>query len=146
MILTETTKPFVKLGYTHLDTAEIVTALNKLLASYHIHYQKLRNYHWSVIGPDFFDLHEKFEEQYNVVQVNIDDIAERIRVFGKKPTGTLKECLEQSLIVETTAPLTGSEMLHEVLEDFEILLNQMNEVIGAAERIEAIRRRLHNAI
>ncbi|MGY5353099.1 Dps family protein [Wenyingzhuangia sp. IMCC45533] len=131
----EKTKPFAKLGYTHLETAEIVSSLNKLLASYHVHYQKLRNYHWSVVGPDFFDIHEKFEEQYDVVKVNIDDVAERIRVFGKKPTGTLKEYLEESEIHEILAPLTATEMVREILSDFEILLNLMNEVIDCAHNI-----------
>ncbi|NJB81847.1 Dps family protein [Wenyingzhuangia aestuarii] len=129
------TKPFAKLGYTHLETAEIVSSLNKLLASYHVHYQKLRNFHWSVVGPDFFDIHEKFEEQYNVVKLNIDEVAERIRVFGKKPTGTLKEYLEESEIKEVLVPQTGTEMVREILNDFEILLNQMNQVIDAAENI-----------
>ncbi|NIJ45169.1 starvation-inducible DNA-binding protein [Wenyingzhuangia heitensis] len=131
----EKTKPFAKLGFTHLETAEIVSNLNKLLASYHIHYQKIRNYHWSVVGPEFFDVHEKFETQYNVVKLNIDEVAERIRVFGKKPTGTLKEYLQESEITETTTPLTATQMVKEILHDFEILLHQMNKVIDAAESI-----------
>ena len=34
--------------------------LNTLLADYQVHYQKLRNYHWNVRGPMFFELHLKF--------------------------------------------------------------------------------------
>lgn len=131
----EKTKPFAKLGYTHLDSAEIVTNLNKLLASYHVHYQKLRNYHWSVVGPDFFDVHEKFEAQYNVVKLNIDEVAERIRVFGKKPIGTLKEYLEESEISEVLVPQTATEMVKEILNDFEILLHHMHQIIDATEKI-----------
>ena len=84
-------RTFAKLGFSHLETAEIVLNLNKLLANYHVHYQKLRNFHWNVEGPEFFELHQKFEEQYNEVKVNIDDIAERIRIFDKKPMSTLSE-------------------------------------------------------
>ena len=36
-------KAYKKLGFTYLETAEIVVALNQLLANYQIHYQKLRN-------------------------------------------------------------------------------------------------------
>ena len=132
----EKTKPFAKLGYTHLETAEIVCSLNKLLASYHIHYQKLRNFHWNVVGPEFFDVHEKFEDQYNVVKLNIDDVAERIRVFGKRPTSTLTEYLEESEIKEVMVPLTSTEMVKEILSDFEILLNQMNDVVEASQNIK----------
>ncbi|MDO6738793.1 Dps family protein [Wenyingzhuangia sp. 2_MG-2023] len=132
----EKAKPFAKLGFTHLETAEIVSALNKLLASYHVHYQKLRNFHWNVVGPDFFEIHEKFETQYNIVKLNIDEVAERIRVFGKKPIGTLTSYLETSKITEIHDPLTATEMVKEILNDFEILLNQMNDVSSAAENIK----------
>lgn len=128
-------KPFKKLGFSKLETAEIVQKMNLLLANYHIHYQKLRNYHWNVKGPDFFDIHEQFEEQYNVVKVNIDDIAERIRVFGQTPMSTIKEYLETAEIEETTAEITSNEMVEEILKDFEVLLSYMADVIDAAVEI-----------
>ncbi|NJK86607.1 MAG: hypothetical protein HC906_12205 [Bacteroidales bacterium] len=56
------TRTFAKLGYSNMDTAEIVLRLNKLIASYHVFYQKLRNFHWNVTGQDFFDLHQHFEK------------------------------------------------------------------------------------
>ncbi len=128
-------KTYAKLGYTHLETAEIVTNLNTLLANYHIHYQKLRNYHWNVEGPDFFELHEKFEEIYNEVKLNIDEVAERIRVFGKKPMSMLIEYLEVSEIKETSKQLNAFEMVQEVLNDFEILLSFMIDVTNASTKI-----------
>lgn len=86
-------RAYKKLGFTTQETADIVEPLNLLLANYHVHYQKLRNYHWNVKGPDFFDIHEQFEMQYNEAKLNIDDVAERIRVFGYTPMSTLKEYL-----------------------------------------------------
>lgn len=128
-------KTFAKLGYSHLETAEIVSFLNVLLAAYHVHYQKLRNFHWNVVGPDFFDAHEKFELQYNEVKLNIDEVAERIRVFGMRPLSNLKEYLEISQIKEVSKPVTSAEMVHHILNDFEILLNLMNDVTAAATKI-----------
>ncbi len=128
-------KVFRKLGFTHLETAEIVFALNKLLANYHVHYQKLRKFHWEVVGPDFFDLHNIFEEEYNNVQKNIDDVAERIRVFGKQPMSNLSDYLDQSEIKEVQGNRTGTEMVKEVLDDFEVLLSYMLEVSEAANAI-----------
>ena len=128
-------KTYAKLGFSHLETAEIVTALNNLLASYHVHYQKLRNFHWNVVGPDFFDIHEKFEEQYNEVKLNIDEVAERIRVFDKKPISTLKEYLQISEIKEVERDLTSMEMVREILNDYEILLSHMVTVTDAAKSI-----------
>ncbi|MGK7390666.1 MAG: Dps family protein [Candidatus Cyclobacteriaceae bacterium M2_1C_046] len=128
-------KAFKKLGFSKLETAEIVQKMNLLLANYHVHYQKLRNYHWNVKGPDFFDIHEQFEIAYDEAKVNIDDIAERIRVFGQTPMSTLKEYLETSEIKETNTTLTSNEMVKEILNDFEVLLSFMSEVVDAAIEI-----------
>ncbi len=129
---TRSKRTYVKLGYTKLETAELVDALNKVLANYSVHYQKLRNFHWNVKGSDFFDIHEKFEEQYNTAKVAVDDIAERIRVFGQTPLSTMREYLENSDIKEAGTNLTGLEMVREILKDYEILLESMFKVIEVA--------------
>ncbi|MCA6078735.1 Dps family protein [Fulvivirga sedimenti] len=125
---------YKKLGYSKEETKEIVDALNQLLANYHVHYQKLRNYHWNVTGADFFDIHEKFEAQYEQAKLNIDEIAERIRVFGYRPLSTLTEYLEVSAIKETPTnkKMSGMEMVREILNDFEILLSYMVDAADAA--------------
>lgn len=125
-------KPFKKLGFTYLETAEIVVALNQLFANYQIHYHKLRSFHWNVEGPDFFELHETFEQDYNTTEKNIDEIAERIRVFGVKPRLSIKDTLELSEIKETKKLISGLEMVREVLKDFEILHDKMLDVLNAA--------------
>lgn len=125
-------KPYKKLGFSKLETADIVKKMNLLLANYHVHYQKLRNYHWNVKGPDFFDIHEQFEEGYNEAKENIDEIAERIRVFGQTPMSTLKEYMETSEIEETSPNLSAHEMVSEIIKDFEILLSYMADVVDAA--------------
>lgn len=128
-------KTHAKLGFSDLETAEVVNNLNKLLANYHIQYQKLRNFHWNVKGSDFFDLHDHFEEQYDISKENIDVIAERIRVFGKTPLSTLKDYLEVAEIVEVTPHLTGVEMVGEVLDDFQMLLSFMVDASEAAQDV-----------
>ncbi|MDX1629795.1 MAG: DNA starvation/stationary phase protection protein [Fulvivirga sp.] len=123
---------YKKLGFSKPEASELVEAMNKLLANYHVHYQKLRNYHWNVKGADFFDIHEQFEIQYDQAKENIDDIAERIRVFGYTPMSTLKDYLEVSEIEETGTDMDGMEMVAEILRDFEILLSYMVDVADAA--------------
>lgn len=122
----------VKLGWSPEETEDITQALNELLANYTIHYQKLRNYHWNVKGSDFFDLHEQFEQQYNEALQNIDDIAERIRIFGKIPMSTLREYLETSEIKETGSQLSSDLMVRELLSDYRILLQYMFRVVEVA--------------
>ncbi len=128
----KTTKEFKKLGFTYLETAEIVVNLNTLLANYQVFYNKLRNFHWNIEGPEFFELHEEFENEYNTVKKNIDIVAERIRVFGIKPNFTLKKTLELSEIREDGKNLSAIEMVREVLKDFEILHENMMSALGAS--------------
>lgn len=128
-------KTHAKLGFSNLETAEVVNHLNRLLANYHVQYQKLRNFHWNVKGPDFFDLHDRFEEQYEISKQNADDIAERIRVFGKTPLSTLREYLEVSEIEEVETTLSSVEMVREVLNDFQALLSYMVETSDVAQDI-----------
>ncbi|WP_194775635.1 Dps family protein [Pararhodonellum marinum] len=118
---------FKKLGYNKEESNKIVASLNSLLANYHVHYQKLRNFHWNVTGGDFFDLHEKFEELYDEAMANIDLIAERIRVFGLTPLSLMKEYLEHSDIKEVGTDLKSDAMVKEILNDFEILVENMND-------------------
>ncbi|MCL5129290.1 Dps family protein [Algibacter sp. L4_22] len=86
-------KPFIKLGFTFLNSTEIVVALNQLLANYQVHYHKLRNFHWNIEGRYFFELHQEFQNEYNTVKLHIDIIAEKIRVFGLKPLMSMTEVL-----------------------------------------------------
>jgi starvation-inducible DNA-binding protein len=125
-------RTFSKLGYSKLETAELTDAMNHLLANYSVHYQKLRNFHWNVKGPDFFDIHEQFEIQYNYVKVAIDDLAERIRVFDQTPLSTMKEYIETSEIVEPKPGLNSNQMVKEILQDYKILLEFMFKVIEIA--------------
>jgi starvation-inducible DNA-binding protein len=125
-------KTFYKLGFSPMEAAELVIKMNQLLANYHVHYQKLRNFHWNIKGGDFFELHEKFELEYNQAKTNIDEIAERIRVFGKTPLSTLKDYLDHSQIKEVGTNLSAPEMVEEVLADYRILLELMVDVVDSA--------------
>jgi starvation-inducible DNA-binding protein len=126
-------KPFRKLGFTYLETAEIVVALNQLMANYYVHYHKLRNFHWNVETQDFFELHQEFENEYNTVIENIDIIAERIRVFGLKPSMSIKEMQDLSEIKEVKADkMSPIAMVTEVLRDIDILHNKMLDVLNAS--------------
>jgi starvation-inducible DNA-binding protein len=119
----------LKMGWSSKQIEEITQALNSLLANYSIHIQKLRNYHWNVKGGDFFDLHEQFELQYNQATLFTDEIAERIRVFNVSPWSTLKTYLENSVIKETDSEISADIMVRELLNDYNILLENMAGII-----------------
>lgn len=121
-------KSFRKLGFENNEVDEIVFALNVLLANYQIHYQKLRNFHWNVEGPDFFDVHEQFEMEYDTVKLRIDEIAERIRVFDRRPISTLKRYLEVAEIEESHEEnVSAQTMVGEILSDMETIISFLVE-------------------
>lgn len=128
-------KTIYKLGFDQKDKTQLTSKLNLLLASYHVHYQKLRNFHWNVEGENFFELHGKFEELYNFSKVNIDDIAERIRVFGDRPMASLQEYLKYSTIKEPNGIPDSNEMVISILGDFEVLIKQMVDILDLANQI-----------
>ena len=83
-----------------MSQQDVVKELNQQVANWTVAYTKLHNFHWYVKGPNFFSLHEKFEELYNEASQYVDDLAERILAIGGNPVGTLKESLEISIVDE----------------------------------------------
>ena len=110
----------------------VIEKLNFLLCNLQVHYQKLRSYHWNVTGPNFFELHQVFEKEYNIIKTEIDEIAERIRVFGRTPKSLLRDYLEHSVITETSPNIPAQKMVSEILKDFKTLTSIMDELIAAA--------------
>lgn len=124
------------MNYLNLNkekTAKTVSQLNILLADYHLYYQKLRNFHWNVIGSNFFDLHIKFEEMYDDAKLKIDEIAERILTLRYQPMSNFSEYLKLSNLQESNADKADKEMIKALLEDHGKLLKQMRKVVATAD-------------
>ena len=113
----------------------VVMSLNILLADYHLYYQKLRNFHWNILGKNFFDLHEQFEALYEDARVKIDEIAERILTLRYHPMSNLSEYLSTSSIKESDTDLVDTEMVSEILKAHSVLLKQMTDVVQKADEI-----------
>ena len=122
------------LGLDEKKTVNTVKELNVLLADYHLYYQKLRNFHWNVMGKNFFDLHVKFEELYEDAKTKVDDIAERVLTLRFQPTSNLSDYLEISNIKESPSNISDSEMITTLLNDHGILLKQLRKVSESAEK------------
>src|SRR5437588_8471139 len=79
---------------------KLVEILNMRLCDEYVLYTKTRKYHWNVVGPRFSQLHEFFEEQYEILDEMADEVAERARQLGGKSLGTLEEFARYSSINE----------------------------------------------
>ncbi len=124
------------MNYLDLNSSKIesvASELNILLAEYHVYYQKLRNFHWNVVGKNFFDLHEKFEEMYGDARIKIDEIAERILTLRYHPVSKLSDYLQIATIKESESLISDLEMVKELLDDHEILTSTMRRVVKEAD-------------
>ncbi len=115
------TQTFRKLGFEKLETAEITNKLNVTLSTYQVFFHKLQNFHWNVMGSDFFDVHEITEKLYKESLDNIDEIAERVRVFGQTPEVSISNYLKHSIIDESSYNKSAEYMIMDIVRDVEKL-------------------------
>ncbi|QGQ98633.1 DNA starvation/stationary phase protection protein [Paenibacillus psychroresistens] len=114
-------------------TTPVTEILNKQVANWSVLYAKLHNFHWYVKGENFFTLHIKFEELYTEAGLHLDVVAERILSLQSKPTATLKEHLALSSIKEAKGNESATQMVAQVIEDFETIAKELTQGIEAAE-------------
>ncbi|MGO4529362.1 Dps family protein [Paenibacillus sp. 2TAF8] len=110
--------------------------LNRQVANLNVLYVKIHNYHWYVKGPNFFTLHVKFEEFYNEITVQMDEIAERLLTLKGSPVATMKEYLEMASIQEASGKEDANAMVQNLIEDFATLSNEYQEGIDMADAAE----------
>jgi starvation-inducible DNA-binding protein len=120
------------IGLEIKESKVLVKKLNILLANYQIYYQNLRNFHWNVSGPNFFELHAKFEELYNAANLGIDETAERILTLGARPLSSFEEYIEYSEIKEAKKVNDSKQMVEIVRDNLNTLLKLEREALEAA--------------
>ncbi|HEY8510694.1 MAG TPA: DNA starvation/stationary phase protection protein [Cyclobacteriaceae bacterium] len=119
-----------QIGIKEGPKAEIAHQLSKLLADEFVLYTKTRHAHWNVEGPDFYDKHKMFEDQYNQLAEVVDETAERIRMLGHFAPGTLREFLELTDLTESTREGGDSKtFITELLSDHESIASRLREQI-----------------
>lgn len=108
---------------------QYIEQLNKLLATYQIHYQNIRALHWNIKGVHFFELHVKYEELYTRAQLIIDELAERILTLEATPFHRLEDYIRVSSIKENTLISDGKEGMNYLLHAQKTLLEQERNLL-----------------
>ena len=120
-----------KIGIKQKLITKTVEDLCKLLADEFVLYTKTRNAHWNVEGPDFHAAHKFFEEQYELLDEVMDDVAERIRSLGHYAPATLKEYLKLTKLTEQSREKNSSAgFIKELLTDHEAIIFELRERIN----------------
>ncbi|WPR74334.1 DNA starvation/stationary phase protection protein [Algoriphagus sp. NG3] len=121
-----------EIGLEVKESKVLVEKLNNLLANYQIYYQNLRNFHWNVTGPNFFELHAKFEELYNAANEAVDETAERILTLGARPLSSYQDYIETASIKEAKEITDPMKMVETVKSNMNTLLQLERETLEAA--------------
>lgn len=124
----------INIGITAKNRQTVVGLLNKILADEYVLYTKTRNYHWNVVGPNFNDLHKFFESQYDGIDSDIDEIAERIRSLGEKTPATLAEFVKNARIKEHSGFPSASKMVSNLVADHESVIQSLRKSISICEQ------------
>ncbi|RDW17763.1 Dps family protein [Oceanobacillus chungangensis] len=111
-----------------MENQKLINFLNQLLSNYVVMYIKLHRYHWFIQGRHFFLLHEKFEEMYQEIASDLDEIAERILMIDGKPLATMAKYLKETTLVEANADDKENEIIAQLIEDFEQMISEIHQV------------------
>lgn len=120
----------INIGLSEEQRQGIVTLLNADLSDAYLLSIKTKKYHWDVVGPQFRTLHELWEEHYTALSMNIDAIAERVRMLGGYPIGTAKGFVENATLREHPGDLPSAEdMVKRLIADHEQMIRNLRDHI-----------------
>lgn len=104
---------------------EICGALNQALAETAVTTMLAQNFHWNVMGADFSQLHQLFQEVYEDHFEAQDDLAERVKALDGRADGHFGRMLERSTIAESGGEATDTDMLTALLRAEERLASTL---------------------
>ena len=123
------------LDYLNLNearVANVVTALQNLLADFQIYYTNLRGFHWEIKGRGFFVLHEKFESMYDDTATKVDEIAKRILTLGGTPENKYSGYLKLARIPEVSGVTSSHEAVDNILNTYKHFIAEERKLIDLA--------------
>jgi starvation-inducible DNA-binding protein len=118
----------INIGLTDEQRQSVVNLLNQDLADSYLLLVKTKKYHWDVVGPQFMTLHKLWQEHYEVLTINVDAIAERVRTLGGYPVGTMEGFLKICSLKEQPGNVpTATGMVSQLLADHEQIVRNLRE-------------------
>ncbi len=116
----------INIGLTDTQRQGVIDILNNDLADSYLLLVKTKKYHWDVVGPQFMTLHKLWQAHYEALTLNVDAIAERIRMLGGYPVGTMEGFLKICSLKENAGKVpTATGMVSQLLEDHEKVVRNL---------------------
>ena len=116
---------------------KVTSCFNAVLANEFTLFTKTLQYHWNITGPRFMSLHNFLEGHYNELLQIMDDVAERVRIIGDYPIGSIKKMYSEKDIKDSSEDrLTEEDMLKNLLSDHVSIQGQIKEILGMEDHFE----------
>lgn len=130
----------VPVADTHISLTSTVrqsvcVELNQTLADLFDLHSQTKQAHWTVRGPNFWQLHEMFDKIAAVIDPFIDDVAERITALGGFPRGTARMAAESSNLPEFPDRFDDLEHCNALAERLGATANMVREQIDKTEEL-----------
>jgi starvation-inducible DNA-binding protein len=87
--------------------AKVIELCNARLADAVDLQTQMKQAHWNVKGPSFFQLHELFDKINEDVEEYVDELAERVVQLGGVAQGTARQAVKRSTLPEYPATIAA---------------------------------------
>lgn len=122
------------IGMKEQDRSAIGGALAKWLADLYTLYVKTQNFHWNLIGSEFYSLHLLFEKHYEELAEEIDEVAERIRALGYFVEASLDSFKKITSIPEDDRVHVKTEMVNQLIQGHELIIREGRKLSVLADK------------
>lgn len=128
------------IGDTHIDLAmtarqSVCELLNQTLADLFDLYSQTKQAHWTVRGPNFWQLHKMFDDIATAVEAHIDEVAERIATLGGFPRGTVRMAGGNSQLPEFPEKFEDLGHVATLIERFSIVADTVRQNIDKSDEL-----------
>lgn len=126
----------MSIGLSEQEIKQSVSALSEALASTYALYLKTQNFHWNVVGEEFYMLHIMFEKHYDDLRDAIDVLAERIRALGGRAPGSFSEFQKLSCSEEEGegAVKTAAQMVASLAKDHACFIQHVRNALNVLKK------------
>jgi len=121
------------IGIKKNSRKKISDGLKCFLADTYMLYLKTQNFHWNLVGPNFYALHILLEKQYEEMAEAVDEVAERIRALGEFAPGTFTEFKKLSQLKEEKKSLKQNQMVGILMFDHEKIAKITKQVVRLSQ-------------
>jgi starvation-inducible DNA-binding protein len=133
----------MKAATSHVSKAKadtrITDGLNQVLADSYALMALTHLAHWNLEGPDFFELHKAFQEQYENLFEAVDEIAERVRALDAFAIGGLQKLARVAGMEEFSSPMPQKDYVAALIVAHEKVMEdamRLRRMAGDADDLE----------